>query len=142
MSSVETARRIRRGTRKPENWVQLVKFGLVGGSGYVVNLTVFAILTAVLDVHHIPAAVLAFCIAVTNNFIWNRFWTFRDAATGGHPGFQAVRFLTVSLLALGVNLIVLELLVTAGLVELGSQAIAVAVAMPLNFVGNKLWTFA
>ncbi len=82
---------------------------MVGASGYLVNLAVFALLTAVFDVHHIPAAIGAFCVAVTNNFWWNRHWTF-DAGHG-HAGFQAARFFTVSVLALGINLIVLELLV-------------------------------
>jgi putative flippase GtrA len=150
MIPVETARRIGRGTRKTENWVQLVKFGLVGGSGYIVNLTVFAVLTGAglffregsdgLGVHYIPAAIASFCVAVMNNFLWNRHWTF--GASEGHAGFQAARFFTVSVMALGVNLIALEALIRAGLPELPSQAIAVAFAMPFNFVGNKLWTFA
>jgi putative flippase GtrA len=134
------ARRIHLGTRKPANWVQLFKFGVVGASGYVINLAVFALLTQVLEVHHIPAAVAAFCVAVTNNFLWNRHWTFR--ATEGHAGFQAARFFAVSIAALGVNLIVLSLLVDEmGAPEVPSQAFAVAFAMPINFVGNKLWTF-
>ena len=136
----ELARRIHLGTRQPANWMQLFKFGVVGASGYAVNLSVFALLVEALDAHHLLAAVVAFCVAVSNNFLWNRTWTF--AATDGHPGFQAARFLTVSVLALGVNLAVLEALVTAaGIAELPAQAIAVGVAMPLNFVGNKLWTF-
>jgi putative flippase GtrA len=134
------ARRVHLGTRKPANWIQLFKFGVVGATGYVINLIVFAALVEVLDVHHIPAAVGAFCVAVLNNFWWNRHWTFR--ATRGHPGFQGARFFTVSLLALGVNLLVLSLLVdVAGAPELPSQAFAVAFAMPFNFIGNKLWTF-
>jgi len=140
MTPVETAKRIGRGTRNPDNWIQLVQFGAVGLSGYFVNLAVFALLTAVLDIHHIPAAIGAFCVAVTNNFWWNRHWTF-DAGHG-HAGFQAARFLTISVLALGINLIVLELLIRSDMAELPSQAIAVAFAMPFNFVGNKLWTFA
>jgi putative flippase GtrA len=140
MTPVETARRIGRGTKRPENWLQLFQFGIVGISGYFVNLAVFALLAEGLDVHHIPAAVGAFCVAVTNNFWWNRHWTFD--AKHGHAGFQAARFLTVSVLALGVNLVVLELLVRGGAPEFPSQAIAVAVAMPFNFIGNKLWTFA
>ena len=141
MMPVETAKRIGRGTRKSENWVQLVQFGVVGASGYFVNLAVFAILTGVpLDIHHIPAAIGAFCVAVTNNFWWNRHWTFD--AKHGHAGFQAARFFTVSVLALGINLIVLELLIRGDVPELTSQAIAVAFAMPFNFIGNKLWTFA
>lgn len=136
-------RRVGRGTRKPANWAQLFKFGLVGASGYVVNLLVFALLTQALDVHHIPSAVGAFLVAVTNNFTWNRLWTFRAEAPGRHPAHQGARFLIVSVIGLGVNLAVLELLVRATpLAELPSQAVAVAVAMPVNFIGNKLWTFA
>jgi putative flippase GtrA len=137
---VHTAKRIGRGTRKPENWLQLLQFGLVGASGYVVNLIVFALLVGPLGTHYIPAAVVAFCVAVTNNFWWNRHWTFD--AKHGHAGFQAARFLTVSVLALGINLVALELLIRGGMPDLPAQAIAVAIAMPFNFVGNKLWTFA
>ena len=134
------ARRIHLGTRKPSNWLQLFKFGLVGASGYVVNILVFALLAEGFGVHHIPAAIGAFGVAVTNNFWWNRHWTFR--ARDGHAGFQAARFFAISLIALGVNLLVLELLISsAGIAEVPSQAAAVAVSMPVNFIGNKLWTF-
>jgi len=136
----QLVRRIHLGTRKPENWAQLFKFGVVGGTGYVVNLAVFALLDQALGVHHLLAAVGAFCVAVTNNFFLNRHWTFQ--ATGGHAGFQAARFFTVSVFALGVNLVLLYVLVdVASAPEVPSQAISVAAAMPLNFVGNKLWTF-
>jgi putative flippase GtrA len=134
------ALRVHLGTRKPQNWLQLFKFGVVGATGYLLNLAVFALLTQVLGVHHILAAVGAFCVAVSNNFLWNRHWTFE--ATQGHAGFQAARFFTVSVLALGVNLILLYLLVdVAGAPELPAQALSVAAAMPFNFIGNKLWTF-
>jgi putative flippase GtrA len=139
MSRTEMARRIGRGTLKSSNWVQLFQFGLVGASGYLVNLTVFGLLAEVLEIHHIPAAVGAFCVAVSNNFYWNRHWTF-DAAHG-HAGFQAARFFTVSVGGLIVNLIALQLLIEGGLSELPAQALAVAIAMPFNFIGNKIWTF-
>ena len=136
----DVIRRIHLGTREPANWVELFKFGVVGATGYVINLIVFAALVEGLDVHHIPAAIGAFVVAVTNNFVWNRHWTF-DAA-GGHAGQQAWRFLAVSVGGLGVNLIALTLLVdVAGLPELPGQALAVAIAMPVNFVANKMWTF-
>ena len=136
----DVARRVHLATRRPENWVELFKFGLVGVSGYVVNLVAFTALLKGLGIHHIAAAIGAFCVAVTNNFLLNRGWTFR--ATEGHAGFQAARFLAVSIAALGINLVVLYLLAdVAGLGELPAQAIAVATAMPFNFLGNKLWTF-
>lgn len=133
------ARRIHLGTRRPANWLQLVKFGLVGGSGYVINLTVFALLAELGGVHHLVAAVGAFCVAVSSNFLCNRRWTF--GAGAGHAGFQAARFFAVSIAGLGLNLALLALFVSAELAELPSQALAVALSMPVNFVGNKLWTF-
>jgi len=132
-------RRVGHGMRKPRNWWQLLRFGAVGASGYVVNIATFWVALHVLSVDYRPAAVLAFLVAVANNFWWNRHWTFD--AKHGHAGFQAARFFTVSVLALGVNLIALELIVGAGVGELPAQAISVAIAMPFNFVGNKLWTF-
>lgn len=139
--SSEIAYRLRAGMRQPANWVQLLKFGVVGGSGYLVNLAVFAALSAGLGLHYAVAAVGAFCVAVTNNFLWNRHWTF--GAGDGPAGFQAVRFLAVSLAALAINLAILEALIAgAEMGELPAQAIAVAIAMPFNFLGNRLWTFA
>ena len=137
----ELAYRIGAAARRPASWLQLVKFGLVGGSGYLINLSVFAVLAEALGVHHVGAAIGAFCVAVTNNFLLNRHWTF--AAGDGHAGFQAMRFFAVSIAALTINLIALEALVSeASLGDLPAQAIAVAIAMPFNFLGNKLWTFA
>jgi putative flippase GtrA len=138
--AVHHARRIRLGLRRPHNWMQLVKFSVVGASGYVINLAVYSGLLKGADVHYRTAAVLAFCVAVTNNFLWNRHWTFK--ATHSHAGFQAARFFVVSLLALAFNLIVLELLVAvAAAPKIPAQAVAVLAATPLNFVGNKLWSF-
>jgi putative flippase GtrA len=133
--------RVRAGLRRPHNWVQLVKFCAVGGSGYVVNLSVFALAVHVLDVHYLLAATMAFVVAVTNNFFWNRHWTFR--ARDGHAGFQAARFFTVSVFAFAFAAAVLELLVAGlGSPELPAQALSIIAATPLNFIGNKMWSFS
>jgi dolichol-phosphate mannosyltransferase len=141
MSASEFAYRLGVAARSRASWWQLVKFGLVGGSGYLINLVVFSLLRSDLGIHQALAAIGAFCVAVTSNFVWNRHWTF--AATDGHAGFQAARFFAVSIGALAINLIALEVLVRGtSLGDLTAQAIAVAIAMPFNFLGNKLWTFA
>jgi len=133
-------RRVRAGLRKPSNWLQLVRFAVVGASGYVVNLVVFALLVHAASLDYKLAAVAAFVVALSNNFVWNRLWTFR--ASDGHAGFQAVRFCVVSLVAFGFNLAVLSMLVEGlGVTEVPAQAFAIAAATPLNFVGNKLWSF-
>lgn len=131
--------RVRAGLRKRSNWEQLVKFCAVGASGYAVNLWVFSLLVLVLDVHYIPAAICSFLVAVTNNYTWNRLWTFRDQR--GNVAYQGMRFLVVSTVALGANLAVLEVLVRLGLSEVVAQAVAIVLVTPVNFVGNKLWSF-
>jgi putative flippase GtrA len=132
--------RVRAGLRRPHNWLQLLKFCAVGASGYVVNLCVFALFVGPLDTHHLVAATAAFAVAVLNNFWWNRHWTFR--ARGGRAGFQAARFFTVSVGAFIFAAAVLELLVSvAGMAEVPAQAIAIIAATPLNFIGNKMWSF-
>jgi putative flippase GtrA len=133
--------RVRAGLRRPHNWVQLVKFCVVGGSGYVVNLTVFALAVHTLGLHYLQSATLAFCVAVTNNFLWNRHWTFR--ARDGHAGFQAARFFTVSIGAFIFAAAMLQLLVVgAGMPKVSAQAVSIVAATPLNFIGNKMWSFS
>ena len=132
--------RVRRGLQHSANWLQLGRFALVGASGYAVNLAVFALAVHAAGLDHRIAATLAFLVAVTNNFVWNRTWTF--ASGGGRMRHQAARFLTVSVGGFVLNLLILEALIAAGLPEIAAQAIAVAVVMPVNFVGNRLWTFA
>ncbi len=134
-------RRVRHGLRYPHNWFQLVRFGAVGAAGYVVNLAVFALFVHGIGVDFQLAAVAAWLVAVLNNFWLNRHWTFE--ARHGHAGFQAARFVFVSFLAFLVSLALLTLLVNgAGMARVAAQAIAIVAATPLNFIGNKLWSFA
>ena len=133
-------RRLCHGLTRPHNWVQLVRFAAVGASGYLVNLATYTLCLKALDLHYLAAGTVAFVVAVSNNFFWNRHWTFD--ARDGHAGFQAARFFVVSVLAFLFSLMMLEALV-GGLhwAKVLAQAVAIVTATPLNFVGNKLWSF-
>jgi putative flippase GtrA len=132
--------RFRHGVRRPHNWFQLGRFATVGGIGYGVNIAVFAVCVHVLGIDYRISSGIAFVVAVTNNFWWNRHWTF--SARAAHPASQGIRFFAVSLLAFGFSEAVLVALVSgAGMVKVLSQAIAIAAATPLSFLGQKLWSF-
>ncbi len=131
--------RARRALRARHNWIQLAKFCTVGASGYVVNLVVYTLLLRAAGLHYLLAATGSFLVAVTSNYTWNRLWTFRGQR--GHVAYQGLRFLVVAVCALAANLAVLEGLVASGLPKIPAQAIAIVVVTPLNFVGNKLWSF-
>jgi putative flippase GtrA len=129
-----------RALRRPANWMQLAKFGAVGATGYVVNLAVYTALLRGAGWHYAYAATVSFLVAVTNNYLWNRLWTFRDQR--GHVAHQGARFFVVALVAYGANLAILAALIAFGLNKVLAQAIAIVLVTPLNFIGNKLWSFA
>ena len=125
--------------RQRRNWEQLAKFCVVGATGYVVNLLVYVALLDGANLHYRVAATGSFLVAVTNNYLLNRLWTFRHHR--GHFGYQGLRFFVVSLLVYGGNLGILTALVELGLGKIVSQAIAIVLVTPANFIGNKLWSF-
>jgi putative flippase GtrA len=138
-STIAAARaRASRALRRSHNWVQLAKFCTVGAVGYGVNLAVYSALIGA-GMHFNLAAACSFLVAVTNNYAWNRLWTFRGER--GHVGYQGLRFFVVSLLALGANELLLTAFVAGGAGKVVAQAIAVVLVTPINFVGNKLWSF-
>ena len=123
--------------RRRHNWIQLAKFGVVGATGYVINLAVFASLLG-WGAH--VAAAISFIVAAASNYWWNRHWTF--AGQKGSFALQGVRFYVVSIAAFAVNQ--LWLTVFLDWLHLGkvvSQALAIILVTPLNFLGNKLWSF-
>ena len=125
--------------RSVRNWEQLGKFAVVGAVGYVINLAVYRTLLHA-GLHFLAAATVSFLVAVTSNYTWNRIWTFRDQR--GHIGIQGMRFFVVSVASLGANLAILYLLVdAAGIGKFAANAVAIVLVMPLNFLGNKLWSF-
>jgi len=125
--------------RHRRNWVQLAKFCVVGAIGYGVNLAVYALLLNWANLYYLLAAVGSFLVAVTNNYLLNRVWTF--AHQRGHFAYQGARFFAVSLVSLAANLLVLHLLIQLGAGKVVGQAIAIVLVTPLNFLGNKLWSF-
>ena len=123
----------------PEDWAQLVRFCVVGASGYLVNLAVFSVLFEGMGLHYRLAAVGAFCVAWTTNFVLNKHWTFRRHGLSTLQ--QGTRNLAVSLIGLALSLVFLEILVQLGMPEIPAQAIAIAAVTPVSFLINRRWSF-
>jgi putative flippase GtrA len=123
----------------PEAWAQLIRFCVVGFSGYLVNLLVFALLVKGVDAHYVVAAVAAFCVAWTTNFVLNKHWTFRRHGLSTLQ--QGLRNLAVSLVGLALNLVLLHMLIIAGMAEIPAQALAIAAVTPVSFLINRRWSF-
>ena len=127
-----------------------IKFAFIGGIGTLINLAILWTSVEEFFVHYLWAAVLAFVIADTNNFIWNRWWTFRSK---GKVHGQYSQFLLVSIDGLMLNLIILKSIVEDLMPALGiqedraslylvfAQIIAIFLVSVFNFIANSLWTF-
>jgi putative flippase GtrA len=122
---------------------QFVKFGIVGSSGFLVNLLVFTAVQAALTPpdrvrYYQLLFSLGFMAGGVSNYFLNRVWTFRSR---GHAVHEGAKFLTVSAIALIVGL------VTSALVEpvLGhghkTWFVSTVAGIVVNFFVNKYWTF-
>jgi putative flippase GtrA len=127
----------RRGVR------QFVKFGLVGASGFIVNLAIFTLLQRVVPDHaatvpYMTIYSIAFLSGGVSNYFLNRAWTFRST---GHVGREGLSFMTVSVLALIVGLIVSA--AVAPWLGHGHKTwfVSTVAGIVVNFFINKYWTF-
>ena len=84
--------------RQRHNWIELIKFGVVGASGFVITLAVYQ---AVLGIGAHRAAAISFIVSAASNYWWNRHWTF--VGKKGSFALQGARFYVVSLAAFAVN---------------------------------------
>ncbi len=139
MIEVPLVRRIaeRRGVR------QFVKFGIVGASGFVVNLVVFTLLQRLIPSHAEPRSYYViysagFLSGGISNYLLNRVWTFRSS---GHAGREGVQFLSVSLMALCFALFVSWLATPYFGHGHRTWFVSTVAAIFINFFINKYWTF-
>ncbi len=127
----------RRGVR------QFVKFGIVGASGFIVNLAIFTLLQRLVPNHAQPLQysviyTVAFLAGGVSNYYLNRIWTFRST---GHAMREGAQFLSVSAVALIVGLVV-SAFVSRWLGH-GHRTwfVATLAGIFVNFFLNKYWTF-
>lgn len=117
------------------------RFALVGALGFVVNLAVFTVAYMFLK-QHIVAAIIAFTVAVTQNFFLNRGWSFSHRATSRGLPIAFVTYVLVNLLGLLVNLVILEVLIANfGVIPLIAQTVSVGAGMFANYFGAHLFVF-
>jgi dolichol-phosphate mannosyltransferase len=121
---------------------EFFKFAIVGGLGTLVNIAILYLLTEKAGVYYMFSAIFSFIIAMTSNFILNKVWTFKENIKL-NAGKKYLQFGLVSVSALLVNLLFLYLFTEIfGIYYIISQILAIGLALIINFLGNKIWTFS
>lgn len=132
------------------------RYSVVGGLGTVSDFAVTVFLVERTGAPTLLAGGCGFVVAVVQNFLLNRAWTFPGADHYGLRG-QMARFFTVSLVGLGVHLtlflVIDHLLMPYWSVWLGAperafdysyrfaKLCAIGVTLAWNFMANHFWTF-
>ena len=143
---------------KKSQILRFIKFALVGLSGTVVDFAIFNLCIEIFNITPVVSSVISFSVAVVNNFIWNRLWTYpesRDLPLSS----QLVKFGIISVIGLIIRtplfaglekplLIFLSekvqpsFLLTADAISHNiALAISIIVVLFWNFFANRLWTY-
>ena len=123
-----------------EKYKPFFKYCLVGSSGTLIDLGVFYVLYEVLLFHVLISATTSFILAVINNFLLNKFWTFRDKSKNYRK--QFIKFLIVSCVGLCFTLFFVYIFIEIFKIwSVLSKAMTSLIVLSWNFLGNKYWTF-
>jgi dolichol-phosphate mannosyltransferase len=125
-----------------EKLEEFLKFAVVGGSGVVVNMGSFFLLTRHAGLNLEYASPIAIEISILTNFFLNNIWTFRKRNTRVGLLSRIFRYHLVTGLAGLVNYGILLLLAKVfGIHDLVANLIGIIVGTFINFFLNSLWTW-
>lgn len=120
-------------------FISLIKFGIVGVSNTLVNWIIFFILNHI-GVYYITANVIAYLIATANSYFWNSKWVFKFKKEESLKA--PLRFILLNLIGLVLNSTILYLLVDLlHFSRMISLIIATGIVMIVNYFINKVWVF-
>jgi putative flippase GtrA len=130
------------------SFVEFGKFAVVGAIGTLVDFGVYSVLTRHFHIFYIVATCVSVLIAIINNFIWNKYWTFQRGKSGKAKK-ETYKFFIVSIVNYFINIAITYAVVAYIHTELifGSyedyfaKAVAIGIVLFFNFFGNKYWTF-
>jgi len=118
------------------------KYYAVGATGIFVNLGLLYYLTEYVGLWYFLSYALAISVSITSNFILNKFWTFRDSIDSQKTIVMYVKFVSVSLVGMAIQLGSVYVLVESLTVYYMLAAlISICIAGAINFIINRRWTF-
>lgn len=120
--------------------VRFIRFGVVGASGMVVDFGVTWLCKEKLRWNKYLSNSLGFILAATNNYCWNRLWTFQSESPAVAREYMS--FVLIALVGLGLNNLIIYLVhERAHLNFYLSKLIAIACVTIWNFTMNYVFTF-
>ena len=85
-------------TSKQER-IRFLKFLFVGITGAVVDFGIMNLMRIVVGLSLVWSQAISFSVAVINNFLWNRYWTYPDSRSKA-PYRQLIQFFLINLVGI------------------------------------------
>lgn len=118
-------------------WIQLLRYGFVGGIAFLADFGTLALLHHGLHWNHYFATAAAFCVGLLVNYVLSKFAVFQQDAKQG----KAVEFITyavIGVIGLGLTELLIWLLHDRlGLAVLLAKAIAAVLVLLWNFIARR-----
>ncbi len=115
---------------------RFLRFALVGVSGTIVDFSIFNLLSVVVGLPVIISSIGSFLIAVINNFIWNRLWTYPESKRLPLSN-QLVKFSIVSILGLLIRT-PLFALIEKPVISVSSSILGNSVSIKPEIIGHNI----
>lgn len=120
--------------------VMFAKYTLVGSMGLILDMASLFVFVEYVHMHVLIASALAFMISVINNFIFHKYWTFKDKSH--HFKKQFVSFFVISIINLGITVFCMYIFVDVfGIWYMISKLITATIVLIWSYTANKIWTF-
>lgn len=122
---------------KSKLFKQIIRFGIVGGTSFILEFLIFAFFNDVLHIHYLLSSILSFSIAVIYNYILNVKWVFN--AKKQTPK-EFIIFMILSIIGLGINSLIMY--ISVDFINLDaklSKVIATGIVMVYNFITRKIF---
>jgi putative flippase GtrA len=127
--------------RNNKEFIQLIKFGIVGISNTLVDFLVFTVMVYTFSIRADISQAFSYSAGTLNSFIFNKKWTFK-ANVGTNTKLQAIRFIIIN----GISLILSSVCVSYLIEDLSLNKLLAKIAVTLltqviNYFGYKLIVF-
>lgn len=117
---------------------QIIKFGFVGGSAFVIDAGLLFLLTDFLNIHYLISGTVSFSVSVIYNYILSIFWVFDTSSHKKSQDF--VVFVVMSIIGFGINQLLMYILVDLlAVYYMISKVLTTVVVMIYNFITRKLF---
>ena len=117
---------------------QIIKFGVVGGSAFLIDYGVLFVLTEFFGVHYLLSGTISFTLSVIYNYVLSVKWVF-DTKNSRKKSEEFIIFIVLSVIGLGINQLIRWIAVDKlQIYYMVSKIFATFIVMVYNFITRKM----